>query len=159
MSVPDQLQHVLTSEGCQMHCRPGAQCSTNYTYTANRPGSKPCSKPEQLFSRQESSLLPAIPHSEKQLLSNSESVRSYYSNISKEKHCDPGKFVSLPLSSIYGAVTLLPPLGTRSLLQLLFLFLPHEALNVPTLFLRCIHCQPLFLFHLGIVAIFSSLSL
>ena len=60
-----------------------------------------CSKPEQLFSKQESSLLPAIPHSKNHMLSNSESIQSYHSNISKAKHCDPGKFVSLTLSSIY----------------------------------------------------------
>lgn len=49
----------------------------------------------------------------KQPLHNSESILSYDSNISKEKHSDTGKFVSLTLSSIYGPVTLLLPLGTH----------------------------------------------
>lgn len=44
------------------------------------------------------------PHSEKHPLRNSESILSYGSNISKEKHCDSGKFVSLILSSIHGHV-------------------------------------------------------
>lgn len=61
---------------------------------ANHPSSNPCPKSEQLLSRMESSLLPAMPHSQNQLLSSSESIQSYYSNISKKKHCGPGKSAS-----------------------------------------------------------------
>lgn len=48
--------------------------------------------------------------------------------------------LSFTLSSIYGAVTVLLPLGTHSLLQLLFLFLPREAPRALALFPCCIHC-------------------
>lgn len=109
MSVPDRLQHVLTSEGCHMHC--SQELSVQLTiYTQQIVLGKvetACSKPEQLFSRQEYSLL----HSEKHPLINPDSARSYESNSLKEKHCDPGKFVSLTVPSIYGAVMLLLPWG------------------------------------------------
>lgn len=86
---------------------------------------------------------------------NSKSVWSYYSNIPKEKHCDPGKFVSHFIQHLWSCHTA-PSFGDTFFPAASIA--PHETPRVPTLFLCCIHCQPPFLFRLGIIAIFSSLS-